>query len=212
MTPRGRERIYKWLHQRPYAWVLLYLPCYLSYFAWLQTRTPEAVIIESSIDQMIPTVPLFFIPYALWWGLFPGALLYFLHKDKADFLKLCFVLFGGYTVCLFVYTVAPNGLQLREPLAGSDLCTKGILWLRSIDPPYNVCPSMHVSSTVAIDLTTRSSRHVPRWGKWLISIIAFLIILSTMFIKQHSVIDVIWGFLVSVALYGLWQMWQMFRR
>ena len=74
---------------------LLYLPCYLLYFAHLQLREVPASavrIIESPIDRMIPTIPAFFIPYAMWWIIFPGALVFFLFwGTKKDFLKLCFI-------------------------------------------------------------------------------------------------------------------------
>ena len=85
-----------------YALWLLYLPAYLLYFGMLQLRAvpAEAVhIIETPLDRMIPTIPAFFVPYAIWWLLFPGALVFFLfYGTRRDFLKLCFILFGGYTI------------------------------------------------------------------------------------------------------------------
>ena len=188
---------------------LLYLPCYLFYFARLQQRTvpvSELYIIETHLDRMIPTIPAFFIPYALWWFIFPGAFAFFLFwGTRKDFLKLCFILFGGYTICLAAYTIWPNGLMLREPLESSDIFSMGINWLRTIDPPRNVCPSMHVSSTVAIDLVVRECRYIKLRYKNIETIIAVLICLSTMFIKQHSVIDVILGWAMSVLLWFIWK-------
>lgn len=191
-----------------YALWLLYLPAYLLYFAMLQLRElPESAvhIIETPLDRLIPTIPAFFLPYAFWWLLFPGALLYFLfYGSREEFLRLCFVLFGGYTICMVVYTVWPNGLQLREPLTGQDIFLQCIGWLRSIDPPRNVCPSMHVSSTVAIDLSVRASKTLRPWVKRGESVIAVLICFSTLFIRQHSVVDVVLGAGMSGILYGLW--------
>lgn len=192
-----------------YALWLLYLPAYLLYFGMLQLRTvpAEAVhIIETPLDRMIPTIPAFFVPYAIWWLLFPGALAFFLfYGTRRDFLKLCFILFGGYTICMVVYTVWPNGLALRKPLTGSDLFTLGVQWLRSIDPPRNVCPSMHVSSTIAIDIVVRQCSYLRPRTKNLETIIAALICVATLFIRQHSIIDVILGFAMSWALYVVWK-------
>ena len=188
---------------------LLYLPCYLFYFAHLQLREVPASavrIIESPLDRMIPTIPAFFIPYAMWWIIFPGALVFFLFwGSKKDFLKLCFILFGGYTICMVVYTIWPNGLNLREPIESADLFSAAVNWLRSIDPPRNVCPSMHVSSTIAIDLVVRECSYIKLRYKNIETIIAALICLSTMFIKQHSVIDVILGWAMSVLLWFIWK-------
>ena len=192
-----------------YALWLLYLPAYLLYFGMLQLRAvpAEAVhIIETPLDRMIPTIPAFFVPYAIWWLLFPSALVFFLfYGTRRDFLKLCFILFGGYTICMVVYTVWPNGLALREPLTGSDLFSLGVQWLRSIDPPRNVCPSMHVSSTIAIDLVVRQCSYIRPRTKNLETIIAVLICVATLFIRQHSIIDVVLGFAMSWALYFVWK-------
>ena len=191
-----------------YALWLLYLPAYLLYFGMLQLRAVPAEalhIIETPLDRMIPTIPAFFVPYAIWWLLFPGALVFFLfYGTRRDFLKLCFILFGGYTICMVVYTVWPNGLALREPLTGSDLFTLGVQWLRSIDPPRNVCPSMHVSSTIAIDIVVRQCSYLRPRTKNLETIIAALICVATLFIRQHSIIDVALGFAMSWALYVVW--------
>lgn len=192
-----------------YALWLLYLPAYLLYFGMLQLRDVpvEAVhIIETPLDRMIPTIPVFFVPYALWWVLFPGALVFFLfYGTKHDFLKLCFILFGGYTICMVVYTVWPNGLNLREPLGGNDLFSLCVQWLRSIDPPRNVCPSMHVSSTIAIDIVVRQCSYVRAGTKNLETILAVLICVATLFIRQHSIIDVVLGFGMSWALCFIWK-------
>lgn len=201
------------IRENKYSLWLLYLPVYLAYFAALQLRSvpDEAVrIIEIPLDRMIPTVPAFFVPYGFWWLLFPGALFFFLFfGTKRDFLKLCFILFGGYTICMVVYTFWPNGLELRETLEGTDIFSMGVLWLRSIDPPRNVCPSMHVSSTVAIDIVVRQCTYIKTGYKNMETVIAVLICVSTVFIKQHSIVDVALGFLMSIML---WRAWEKFFR
>ncbi len=193
-----------------YSLWLLYLPCYLLYFGLLQLKNvPDSAvhIIETPLDKIIPTIPVFFVPYGFWWLLFPGAILYFLFfGTKEDFLKLCFILFGGYTICMVVYTIWPNGLALREPIYTTDIFSKGVLWLRSIDPPRNVCPSMHVSSTVAIDIVVRECSYIKTKYKNIESIIAILICVSTVFIKQHSVIDVVLGWAMSILLWLTWKL------
>ena len=192
-----------------YALWLLYLPAYLLYFGMLQLRNvpAEAVhLIETPLDRMIPTIPAFFVPYALWWLLFPGALVFFLfYGTKREFLKLCFILFGGYTICMVVYTVFPNGLDLREPLSGNDVFSQCVQWLRSIDPPRNVCPSMHVSSTIAIDIVVRQCSAIRLRTKNLETLLAVLICMATLFIRQHSIIDVVLGFGMSWILYFIWK-------
>lgn len=197
-----------WFPLHRYCLWLLYLPAYLLYFGILELFPPTEVhLIECPLDSLIPQIPAFFIPYALWWGLFPGALVWALFKDtKEQFLKLSFVLFGGYTVCLIVYTVYPNGIQIREELTGHDLFSFALRVLRSLDPPINVCPSMHVSSTVAIMFSGLRTKTLKLRGKCILSLVSVLIILATLFIKQHSVIDVLLGILLSLVLMMIWRL------
>ncbi len=199
-----------WLSSRRYGLWLLYIPAYLVVFGILELfPAKEFHLIQCPIDTLIPTIPVFFIPYAFWWGLFPGALLWFLvFGRREDFLKLCFILFVGYTVCLITYVLWPNGIDIRTELTGTDLCSQAIRLLRAGDPPQNVCPSMHVSSTMAIFLTVWECRDIPRGWKWGVAVISLLIILATMFIKQHSVVDVLLGMLLSLVLWGIWKLWK----
>ena len=66
----------------------------------------------------------------------------------------------------------------------------------------HVCPSIHVSSTVAVHLTichaasVRNKKPI-RTLSWIVTI---LICLSTMFIKQHSLVDVLCGWILSLIL------------
>lgn len=200
------NRIKTWYLSHKYCLVLLYIPFYLLYFGLLELSEAKAVfLIHCPLDDIFPTIPVFFLAYAAWWVFFPGSILWFLFKESREsFLGLCFILFSGYTICLLIYTFFPNGINIREPLAGRDFCSMAILWLRSIDPPRNVCPSMHVSSTVAIDIAVRKLEHINRPAKALVSLTSIMIILSTLFIRQHSIVDVFFGLLLSVSLSFVW--------
>lgn len=201
------QRPMEWLSEHRYGVVLLYIPVYLLIFLLLELFPhSEFHLIYSPIDSLIPTVPAFIIAYALWWLLFPASLIWFyLMEGREAFLKLCFILFSGYTVCLICYFVYPNGLELREPLTGNDIFSRAVELLRSIDTPQHVCPSMHVSSTVAISLSLKDAKRIPAALKGAIHLSGLLIIISTMLIKQHSVIDVFYGILLSLILCILWK-------
>ena len=60
------------------------------------------------------------------------------------------------------------------------------------DTNTNVCPSIHVMGALAVLCTAwhcKGFQH-PGW-KWAFGVSALLICLSTVFLKQHSVVDVI---------------------
>ena len=74
--------------------------------------------------------------------------------------------------------------------------------IHAVDTPGNVCPSIHVSSSTAVAAVVCRSRFLKkkvllRWG---VCLLVLGISLSTMFLKQHSVIDVVCGAVLTAAL------------
>nr|WP_272507411.1 phosphatase PAP2 family protein [Clostridium aestuarii] len=76
-------------------------------------------------------------------------------------------------------------------------------FIYSVDPPTNVCPSIHVINSVAVNAVVWNSSLFSnnKKVKFLSVTAMVLICASTMFIKQHSVIDVIAGITLSTVLY-----------
>ena len=62
-----------------------------------------------------------------------------------------------------------------------------------------------MSSTIAIDIVVRQCSYLRPRTKNLETIIAALICIATLFIRQHSIIDVALGFAMSWLLYFVWK-------
>ena len=193
----------EWIKTYRYCLVGLYLFVFLAGFFIIQQIIVEPkYVLHSVVDDWIPFVEWFVLPYVLWYAWFPGFLLYFMICDKAAFLRLCFVMFVGMTICLVIYVICPNGVDLRREIAADNFCADLVRLLRVIDSPVNVCPSIHVSSTTAVHrvISTAECFKGNRKMLWISRVVTGAICLSTMFIKQHSVIDVIWGWVLTEAL------------
>ena len=94
--------------------LLLYFLIYLPWFQWLEdTVTSRFHEIHMSIDDSIPFIEYFIVPYLLWFFYIAAAILYFLLKNKNEYYRLCTFLFIGMTVFLIISTVYPNGHYLR---------------------------------------------------------------------------------------------------
>ena len=193
-----------WFRNRPYVWVAIgYFAFYLPAFWLLERLVPvPRYLIRCPLDDLIPFCEYFFLPYVSWFFLLAWSLLYFADKSREDFLRLCYLMFTGMTFCLGCYLLFPNGLDLRPAQLGDNLFCSLTGLLYAVDTPTNVCPSIHVSSAVAVWVTARRSalfRNRPgvRWG--LFALVA-AICLSTVFLKQHSVVDVVCGVALSLLL------------
>lgn len=186
---------------------LAYGIVYLIWFAYIeQTVTTKYALIHTSLDDIIPFIEIFVIPYFLWFPYIILCILYFCLTDTKDYIKLCSFLFIGMTVFLVVSTIFPNGQDLRPALFPRDnIFTRIIAGLYRMDTPTNIFPSIHVYNSIVVAIAIQKSEQLKK-KKW-ISIGSLLlstsIILSTMFIKQHSTFDVITAFLMALIIYPM---------
>ena len=200
------KQVMNWIKTHRYCLAGLYMLVFLSGFFLLELHEPSDVhIIHCAVDDLIPFNEWFVLPYFLWYAWVPVFMLYFMIRDREAYLRLCFVMFAGATFCLFVYLLAPNGLNLRQEITSQNFCAQIVRFLRSVDPPNNVCPSIHVFNSIAINTVIQHSnafkhKKLVHVGSY---ILALAICMSTFFLKQHSVVDVFWACVLGLILYPL---------
>lgn len=122
--------------------------------------------------------------------------------DTASYDKLCLSMFAGMTFCLIVYMVLPNGLDIRptaEAVGRSNIAMRIMQLLWSADASVNVCPSIHCQSSACMALAFSSSTLTEKRPglKVLAWVWAAIICASTVFTKQHSIVDVVCGLAVA---------------
>lgn len=197
----------QFIKNHKYYLLLLYFPFYLAAFYFLEKMKPDKIhILDCAVDQYIPFVEIFIIPYLLWF-VFIGAFgFYFMFREKESFCSMMYFGMIGMTIFLIISWLYPNGLSLRpEAFARDNVFVDLVKWIYSMDTPTNVLPSIHVFNSVgvccAIHHSGRLQRHVAvQRGATALTV---LIILSTMFIKQHSVVDVMMGLALSYVSWEL---------
>ena len=84
---------------------------------------------------------------------------------------------------------------IRPAVPGHDLASNILRWVYANDQTYNALPSSHVYLTVLICIMW--SLWKPRW-RWLWIGLCGLICLSTLFTKQHYILDVISGLFLGI--------------
>ncbi len=200
-----KERAYGLFLKYRHSLLLLYFLIYLPWFSYLEkTVTSHFHVIHMPIDDQIPFIEYFIIPYFLWFAYVAVALLYFLLKDKNEFCRLCAFLFVGMTVFLVISTVYPNGHHLRPVVFERDnIFVDMVKGLYLTDTPTNLFPSIHVYNSIGVNIAVWhyagfKEKKGLRCGS---AALMISIVLSTMFLKQHSVFDVITGIVFSVFMY-----------
>ena len=182
--------------------LLLYALLYMWFFYLEKTIVPKHYMF-SPFDLKIPFVKEFVVPYLLWYIYMASGFIYLGIVSKKDYYRMFWFIFIGVFVCYSVYAIFPNGQNLRPTITGNDVFSRIIRGIYAIDTPTNVAPSMHVLNSIAIHIgLTGYEPFKKRPGLRLTSFILMVTIsASTVFIKQHSVLDGLWAIALSIALY-----------
>lgn len=192
----------KYRHALP---LILYGIIYMLWFSYLErTVTSHYRLIHLRPDDLIPFCEVFVIPYFLWFAYVAAVVIYFFFRDKDDYFKACTFLFTGMTVFLIVSTLWPNGHNLRPTVMPRDnIFTRLVAALYRTDTPTNLWPSIHVYNSLGCHIAVmKSARLEKKKGVRIGSfVLCVSIILSTMFIKQHSVFDVTTAFIMAAVMY-----------
>lgn len=188
---------------------LLYGIFYVAVFSYLEKRPVDSYyVIKMPIDFRIPFCEYFIIPYMLWFLYIAGTVALFIFLDRKDYIRLCFTLGVGMTVFLAVSYFIPNMQPLRPDLdriARDNIFLDIVKGLYAADTCTNVFPSIHVFNSLAADFAIQKSRQLTNHKVLRICshVLCISIILSTMFLKQHSAFDVLTGIAMAASLYWL---------
>ncbi len=197
------KKIHIFISQHKYFYLLLLLIPLQIWFQYLELTLIPQYMTQTQFDRKIPFIKEFVIPYLTWFVFVPYGVIYVGLHSKRDFYKLFVFLFGGMAVANLMFTLFPNAQDLRPVLHSTDpfsLLVKGIYM---IDPPTNVCPSLHVIDSIAANTALQHSEAFSskKYGRAVSSSITVLICLSTVLIKQHAIFDVICGIIVAAFFY-----------
>ena len=175
--------------------IAVWFVIYMGLFGFLEIVPPKDVhLIHCALDDRIPNIAVFIYPYVSWFPyIVVCAALAIKNLDDRQFKKAVLVLTTGMNIFLFISYVWPTGLDLRESIVYDLHTLSGNLlkFVQTVDTPKSVFPSMHVYVTLVLQYTLEMQKKlVPAWGIWGGRVLAVLIVLSTMFTKQHSAVDV----------------------
>lgn len=200
-----KAKVVGFLKKYKHAWVFSYAFLYMPWFLYLEKHvTKHFFVISSRIDAYIPFVEYFIVPYLLWFVFIAAVFLYFFFTDVDGFYRLAKLSFIGMTIFLVISTLMPNGLMLRPYVFPRDnIFTDMVRALYRTDTPTNVFPSLHVFNSIVACIAINDSADLRKHKKVCIGayILAALIIMATVFLKQHSIIDVAGAFVMAYVLY-----------
>lgn len=143
-------------------------------------------------DEWIPFCEVFILPYVFWYLLIVVSLGYFLLYDIPNFRRLQVFIMVTQALAMAAYILFPTRQDLRpEVFPRDNFLTDCVALLYRVDTNTGVCPSLHVAYSVGIASVWLQKKDAPRLWKVFVVVAVVLICLSTLFIKQHSVVDLL---------------------
>ena len=139
-----------------------------------------------SLDKEIPFVSLFVFPYVYWYIFIIVGLIFLLSKDRKEYLRALMAIYIGMCICFAFYYLYPVEIS-RPVVENNTIPNKIVNIIYKNDRPFNCFPSIHVLNTYIIMRFTKIKDN--KYWFYYTNIIGILIILSTLFIKQHFILD-----------------------
>ena len=156
-------------------------------------------VIHCALDDMIPFSEYFIVFYCAWFVWIIGTLLYFLLYDIDSFKHLQTLFIIIQAIAVVIYIVYPS-IQLGRPTTfeHSNVFTWLTRFIYGFDTPTGVCPSVHAAYSFVIAFVwLRRKESSAIWKVFMVGL-CVMICVSTVLVKQHSVIDIVVA--VPVAL------------
>lgn len=152
---------------------------------------------ELALDRVVPLQPV--------WALVYGALYVFLIllplfvvREEEQINRTVFAYLTVWIAAYICFVLYPTAAPRPPNVIGNGFAVWGLRLLYSSDPPYNCFPSLHVAHSFVSALACyRVHRGVGIAGAFCASLVG----ISTLFTKQHYVLDVIAGLLLACVAY-----------
>ncbi len=202
------EKIIRKISENRGIWLIAaYAAFYLPWFIWLEKRTlTQYSVIHMAVDDIIPFCEYFIVFYYIWFLYMIASIAYCVFTDRETFYRSFFFIATGMTLFLLISTIFPNGHHLRPAgFPRDNIFTILTAFIYSSDTPTNIFPSIHVYNAIGAHLAISFNRKLKnnRVIKAVSLFTCIGIILSTVFLKQHSMFDVLGALVLAIGMYPL---------
>lgn len=176
-----------------HVWLLLYWVIEIPLF-FLTERLPLARhVVYCALDDAIPFCEYMIVPYVLWFACCIFMTLYTLFRDIPSFRRFLWYMIVTALVSFTVFLIYPSVFPGKlDPVPQRNVFTWIVGMVYGSDNPTNVFPSEHVIVALGMVFTALSSRKLRRPAFSVpFTALQLLVCASVVFVKQHSVLDVL---------------------
>lgn len=156
-------------------------------------------ILNTKLDNAMPYISYFVYPYILWYIMLMVVPYFTYTKSKESFYKYATTYIISTIISALIFVVFPNGV-IRPEIVDTSFSSKLVKILYTLDTPsINCLPSIHCLYAFLFLLSAIDTKDKTTvFYKIIIFVLTIFIVLATMFIKQHVLLDAIVAFAISL--------------
>ncbi len=190
-----------WNRYKPLLGMLIF-PVLGWLYAQVNHPANQVYSLVTDLDRIIPVVKAFVLPYSVWIFYIYICLIYFFMKDRKVYARTLLTYTICALICYSIYMVFQTTVP-RPYVDGTDPISRLLDYIYGHDAPFNCFPSIHCFSSYLVMKALYSSSFKNKRNQTLIYGMSSIIILSTVFIKQHAIMDAVAGILLADTVYRL---------
>lgn len=183
----------------------LFWPIFILRYLLVENWNPAAAYhpVRCFADDLIPFLEGFILPYFAWYFCIVGVHVWLYCRKDPVFRMYSRYLIITISISTAIFLMYPTCQELRPVVfPRSNLLTEIVGLLYGMDTNTNVCPSEHVIGSAGFFLAVCYAEGTGSRQKRLAAIASILTGSATVFLKQHSLVDVLAALPVCVTGWG----------
>ncbi|MFL0196483.1 phosphatase PAP2 family protein [Clostridium sp. WILCCON 0269] len=179
--------------------LMLVIPLINIMYGKLNNAINGCYSLATTLDKNVPFIKEFIIPYWMWYPFLISVLIHFCFVCRNIYYKTMITILLGMISCYITYFFFQTTVT-RPFLQGNDIFIHIVRLTYKLDKPFNCFPSIHVLTSYAV-MRASIEAIEKKSNKYIINIIGAVIILSTQFVKQHVILDLIFAIILAEVIY-----------
>ncbi|MNU82214.1 Undecaprenyl-diphosphatase BcrC [compost metagenome] len=190
---------------KPLLWILV-IPVLNVFYGILNNGNGHVSSLVTVMDEQIPFVPAFIVPYLLWYPFVLIMLIVLFVKNARVYYRTLLALGLGLIACYLIYYFFQTTIT-RPQASGNGILLQLVRLVYEADGAYNCFPSIHVLTSYLMLKGMSDCNNFSRASRKIILTASWSVTISTVFVKQHVLLDIIGAIVLAELVYlavGRW--------
>lgn len=179
-----------------------FINCFIYWGTQLIIRNRYQYDLTTNLDNKIPFIKEWVVIYLGCYAFWAVNYILVTREGKEEWFRFAFSDLLSKVICGIIFIILPT-TNIRPEVAGNDIFSILMRFVYYVDLPVNLFPSLHCLVSWFCFIGIRKSKKIPLWYKVFSCIFAFMVCMSTQFTKQHYLIDIAGGIIISELCYFL---------